>query len=86
LYIGNLPFNTGEEDLKQLFERAGAVESTNVIRDKFTSKSRGFGFVEMKSDEDGNKAIEMFNGQEIEGRVIVVNEAKPQQPRGGGRS
>lgn len=87
LYVGNLPFKTSEEDLQTLFEPAGAVQSTAVIRDKFTGKSRGFGFVEMATQEGATKAVEMFNGRDLDGRAIVVNEAKPQQargPRGGG--
>ena len=92
LYIGNLPFKTKEEDLQTLFQQAGAVESVNIIRDKFSGQSRGFGFVEMTSAEDAEKAIQMFNGHSMDNREIVVNEARPQAPRaprpgggGGGR-
>ncbi len=81
LYVGNLPFKVREEDLTALFEQAGAVESVNIIRDKFSGQSRGFGFVEMASPEDAQKAIEMFNGHAMENREIVVNEARPQAPR-----
>jgi len=92
LYVGNLPFKVREEDLQSLFQQAGAVESVNIIRDKFSGQSRGFGFVEMSSPEDAEKAIQMFNGHNMENREIVVNEARPQAPRpprpgggGGGR-
>lgn len=82
LYIGNLPFKVREEDLQTLFQQAGTVESVNIIRDKISGQSRGFGFVEMASAEDGQKAIEMFNGHSMESREIIVNEARPQTPRG----
>ena len=93
LYVGNLPFKIREEDLQTLFQQAGAVESVNIIRDKFSGQSRGFGFVEMASPEDGQKAIQMFNGHSMDNREIIVNEARPQAPRsprpggggGGGR-
>lgn len=86
LYVGNLPFKTGEQDLRAMFEKAGTVESVNVISDKFSGKSRGFGFVEMASAEEAEKAISMFNGQSLDNRAIVVNEARPQVSRGrGGR-
>jgi cold-inducible RNA-binding protein len=92
LYVGNLPFKVREEDLQSLFEQAGTVESVNIIRDKFSGQSRGFGFVEMSSPDDAEKAVQMFNGHSMENREIVVNEARPQAPRpprpgggGGGR-
>jgi cold-inducible RNA-binding protein len=91
LYVGNLPFKVREEDLQTLFQQAGTVESVNIIRDKISGQSRGFGFVEMASAEDGQKAIEMFNGHSMESREIIVNEARPQTQRpsrpggGGGR-
>jgi cold-inducible RNA-binding protein len=91
LYVGNLPFKVREEDLQSLFQQAGAVQSVNIIRDKISGQSRGFGFVEMASPDDAQKAIEMFNGHSMENREIVVNEARPQTPRpsrgpgGGGR-
>jgi cold-inducible RNA-binding protein len=91
LYVGNLPFKAREEDLQSLFQQAGAVQSVNIIRDKISGQSRGFGFVEMASPDDAQKAIEMFNGHSMENREIVVNEARPQTPRpsrgpgGGGR-
>ena len=81
LYVGNLPFKTREEDLQNLFQQAGAVQAVNIIRDKFSGHSRGFGFVEMVSGEDAQKAIEMFNGQSLQNRQIIVNEARPQTPR-----
>ncbi len=81
LYVGNLPFKIREEDLQSLFQQAGAVESVNIIRDKFSGQSRGFGFVEMTSPEDAEKAIQMFNGHSMDNREIVVNEARPQAPR-----
>lgn len=81
LYVGNLPFSTTDNDLKELFEGAGAVTSTNVIVDRNTKRSRGFGFVEMENDEDGRKAIEMFHGYDMGGRPLTVNEARPLEPR-----
>jgi cold-inducible RNA-binding protein len=93
LYVGSLPYKTTDSELQDLFSQAGAVSSASVIMDKFSGRSKGFGFVEMASDEEAAKAIEMFNGYEMEGRKIVVNEARPLQPRaprgnfggGGGR-
>jgi cold-inducible RNA-binding protein len=84
LYVGNLSFQTTNEDLQQLFEQAGTVESVNVIEDRETGRSRGFGFVEMASNEEGQKAIEQFNGKEFNGRNLNVNEARPREERGGG--
>ncbi len=81
LYVGNLPFKAREEELQSLFQQAGTVESVNIIRDKISGQSRGFGFVEMSSSEDAQKAIEMFNGHSMENREIIVNEARPQAPR-----
>lgn len=77
LYVGNLPYNMTDDSLKQLFASAGEVTSANVIIDKMTGRSRGFGFVEMANDAEGDAAIETFNGQENEGRKLVVNEARP---------
>ncbi|MEX1063959.1 MAG: RNA-binding protein [Candidatus Paceibacterota bacterium] len=88
LYIGGLPYETTDERLKEVFSQAGEVTSANVIIDKMSGRSRGFGFVEMSNDEDAAKAIEMFNGNDFDGRNIVVNEARPMEPRaprGGGR-
>lgn len=83
LYVGNLSFRVTSEDLQEYFAGAGAVESANVVFDRETGRSRGFGFVEMATAEDANSAIAQFNGQEYEGRNIVVNEAKPREDRGG---
>jgi RNA recognition motif-containing protein len=83
LYVGNLAFQTSSEDLQELFSQAGTVESASVIEDRETGRSRGFGFVEMASNEEGQKAIEQFNGKEFNGRNLNVNEAKPREDRGG---
>ena len=85
LYVGNLSFQTSSEDLQQLFSQAGTVESVNVIEDRETGRSRGFAFVEMSSPEEGNAAIQQFNGYDVGGRTLNVNEAKPREDRGGGR-
>jgi len=85
LYVGNLSFETSSEDLQQLFSQAGTVESANVIEDRETGRSRGFAFVEMSSTEEGNAAIQQFNGHEVGGRTLNVNEAKPREDRGGNR-
>src|SRR3990172_12461517 len=90
LYVGSLPYTTTEDSLRDLFKEAGTVTSASVVTDKMTGRSRGFGFVEMSTDEEAQKAIEMFNGHEMEGRKLIVNEARPMQPRsddggGGGR-
>ena len=84
LYVGGLPYSTTDDQLKQHFSAAGTVETAKVIVDKMTGRSRGFGFVEMATPEDGAKAIEMFNGQDMEGRNIIVNEARPMEQRTGG--
>ena len=83
LYVGNLPFSTSSEDLSRMFAAHGAVESAEVVTDRDTGRSRGFGFVEM-SDDDGRRAIEELDGNDIGGRRLTVNEARPRQPRGGG--
>ena len=93
LYVGNLSFNTMDTELKNLFSQVGTVVSCDIILDKFTSKSRGFGFVEMSTQEEATKAIAEFNGKELDGRALTVNEAKPREERprgsfgggGGGR-
>jgi cold-inducible RNA-binding protein len=85
LYVGNLSFQTSREDLQQLFSQAGTVESVNVIEDRDTGRSRGFAFVEMSSTEEGNAAIQQFNGHDVGGRTLTVNEAKAREDRGGGR-
>lgn len=86
LYVGNLSFQTTEDDLRGLFEAHGSVTSCSLIMDKFTGKSRGFAFVEMASPADAQKAISALNGQEFAGRALTVNEARPREdrPRGGG--
>ena len=85
LYVGNLSFQTSGEDLQQLFAQAGTVESASVVEDRDTGRSRGFGFVEMSSNEEGQAAISQFNGKEVNGRALNVNEAKPREDRGGNR-
>ena len=84
LFVGNLSFNATTADLEALFGQAGAVSSVNIISDKFTGQSRGFGFVEMGSTQEAQTAIERFNGYELQGRALTVNEAKPQEARAGG--
>ncbi len=81
LYVGSLSYDTTEDSLKDLFSGAGEVKSVAVIIDKFSGKSKGFGFVEMSSEEEAKKAVEMFNGKELDGRNIVVDEAKPMKKR-----
>ncbi|MBV9209962.1 MAG: RNA-binding protein [Acidobacteria bacterium] len=82
LYVGNLSFQTSSDDLQQLFTQAGTVESASVVEDRETGRSRGFGFVEMSSKEEGEAAIQQFNGREFGGRSLNVNEAKPREDRG----
>lgn len=84
LYVGNLPYNTTEQDLQDLFAGAGAVESVNVMRDQATGRARGFAFVEMASDSDAQQAISMLNAKDLGGRSITVNEARPKASTGGG--
>ena len=84
LYVGNLAFETTSNDLQTLFAQAGTVESVNLIEDRETGRSRGFGFVEMQTKEEGAVAIQKFNGQEVGGRSLKVNEAKPRENRNGG--
>ena len=92
LFVGNLSFNTTEGDILDLFKQAGNVSSCELIVDKFTSKSRGFAFVEMGSQEEATAAVNQFNGKELDGRALTVNEARPREDRprgdfgGGGRS
>src|ERR1700716_4502068 len=84
LYVGNLSFRTSSEELREQFSRAGAAESASVIEDRDTGRSRGFGFVEMATPEEAAAAIEQFNGKDLGGRNLTVNEAKPRADRGGG--
>jgi len=86
LYVGNLPFNTTENELQELFSQAGAVQEVTLMQDRFTGKSRGFAFVTMGSEEDAQNAISKLNGQTMDGRPMTVNEARPreQRPPGGG--
>ena len=83
IYVGNLSYQTTENDLTTLFEQAGQVDSVNIITDRDTGRSKGFGFVEM-SAEDADKAIAQFNGTEVNGRALTVNEARPREERSGG--
>ncbi len=84
LYVGNLTFQTSSADLQELFAQVGTVESASVVEDRETGRSRGFGFVEMSSKEEGQAAIAQFNGKDLGGRALTVNEAKPREDRGGG--
>lgn len=85
LYVGNLSFSVTTPDLETLFAEAGTVASANIITDKFSGQSRGFGFVEMGNEREAQTAIERFNGYELKGRALTVNEAKPQEGRSRGR-
>ncbi|HEX8180300.1 MAG TPA: RNA-binding protein [Pyrinomonadaceae bacterium] len=82
LYVGNLSFQTSSQDLQELFAKAGTVETANVVEDRDTGRSRGFGFVEMSNREEGEAAIQQFNGKEFNGRNLTVNEARPREDRG----
>ena len=84
LYVGNLAFSTSGEELQSLFAQAGTVESVSLIEDRETGRSRGFGFIEMSTKEEGAAAISQFNGKEMGGRALTVNEAKPRENRNGG--
>ncbi len=84
LYVGNLSFSATEQDLEEVFGEIGTVESVNIIEDRDTGRSRGFGFVEMSSQEEAQNAISELDGKEVEGRNLKVNEAKPRENRGGG--
>ena len=79
LYVGNLSYDMSEENLRTEFAEYGEVQSAKIITDKFTGRSRGFGFVEMNSDDEGKKAMEELNGKDFEGRQLVVNEARPRR-------
>jgi RNA recognition motif-containing protein len=84
LYVGNLSFNTSSQDLETMFAEAGTVQSANVVEDRETGRSRGFGFVEMSSKEEAQAAITALDGKEFDGRSLKVNEAKPRENRAGG--
>lgn len=84
LYVGGLPYSTTEGQLEEIFSAHGTVESARVITDKFSGRSRGFGFVEMSSGDEAQKAIEALNGTQLDGRTLTVNEARPQEKRSGG--
>jgi RNA recognition motif-containing protein len=84
LYVGNLPYDTGEQELEQFFAQIGAVESVAIMRDNATGRARGFGFVEMTTEEDAQKAIEQLNGRDLGGRALTVNEARPKAKSSGG--
>ena len=84
LYVGSLPYSTTEQQLSELFAQHGTVQSAKVITDRYTGQSRGFGFVEMSTEEEAQKAIAALNGSELGGRTLVVNEARPQEKRGYG--
>lgn len=81
LYVGSISYNTTEDALKTAFSEAGTVESAIIIMDKMTNRSKGFGFVEMSTEEEAQKAIEMFDGKELDGRKVIVNEARPMTDR-----
>jgi RNA recognition motif-containing protein len=83
LYVGNLSFQTSSSELQELFAQAGTVESASVVEDRDTGRSRGFGFVEMATKEEGQAAITQLNGKEVNGRALTVNEARPREDRGG---
>ncbi|MBN2251100.1 MAG: RNA-binding protein [Candidatus Altiarchaeota archaeon] len=84
LYVGGLPFSVTDDQLKTLFQSHGTVESAKVITDRYSDQSRGFGFVEMSSQQEAEKAIQALNGTELEGRTLKVNESKPREDRSGG--
>ena len=84
IYVANLPYSTGDDELRSQFEAFGSVDSATVIKDRDTGRSRGFGFVEMGNDDEARKAIEELNGQEMGGRPLTVNEARPRGERSGG--
>src|SRR5262245_37795128 len=84
LYVGNLSFETTSQDIQELFAQAGTVESVNLVEDRMTGRPRGFAFVEMSTKEEATAAIDQFNGKELAGRALKVNEARPRENRGGG--
>ena len=86
LYVGNLSYGTTDSDLQGMFEEFGTVESAQVIIDRDSGRSKGFGFVEMRNDQEAQAAISALNGKDVDGRSLTVNEARPREDRGGGRS
>jgi len=85
LYVGGIPYSSTEEEIKSTFSEAGEVASVMIISDRYTGRSRGFGFVEMANEEDAKKAIELFDGKDFEGRKLTVNVARPREERGNSR-
>lgn len=83
LYVGNIPYNATEEDLRELFSECGEVESLQIIKDQFTGSSKGFGFIEMENEDDARKAISTLQGRDLKGKSLTVAEARPQQKRQG---
>ena len=83
LFVGSLPYSTTSDQLREIFAKVGQVAEANVVMDKMSGRSRGFGFVEMAADEDAKKAVDTLNGSEVDGRKIFVSEARPQAPRDG---
>jgi len=83
LYVGNLPFSATDDSLREMFAQAGQVESARIITDRDTGRSKGFGFVEMSTEQEASEAIKRFNGTELDGRSLTVNEARPMAPREG---
>jgi len=81
LFVGNLPYSATEDELNKTFSQAGTVESAVIITDKISGRSKGFGFVEMSTEEEAKQAVETLNGKEMDGRALTVNEARPMQPR-----
>ncbi len=81
LYVGGLPYSTTEDELREAFSQAGSVESASIIMDRMTGRSKGFGFVEMSSDEEAQKGIDLWNGKDFGGRTLTVNEARPMEER-----
>ena len=84
IYVGNLSYDTDDHGLRQAFEKYGSVDSVNIIFDKFSGRSKGFGFIEMPDNSEAQKAIDELDGQDLDGRNIKVNQAKPREERGGG--
>ena len=84
LYVGNLPFSATDDSLREMFGQVGQVESARIITDRDTGRSKGFGFVEMATEQEASEAIKRFNGKDLDGRALTVNEARPMAPREGG--